>query len=122
MNPIDAISLSTSLATSGLTQPALQTALPAPAREVSTASAAEFRERLAGPASTPATPATPAIELDIEKVLMANLPAANASPAEFAMGLLRAQVKVAQAAIAIELVNKTTQSLSQGVQSLATRS
>ncbi len=60
--------------------------------------------------------------MDIEKVLMANLPSPNASPAEFAMGLLRAQVKVSQAAIAIEMVSKTTQSLSQGVQSLTTRS
>ena len=62
------------------------------------------------------------MSMDIEKVLMANLPAPNASPAEFAMGLLRAQVKVSQAAIAIEMVSKTTQSLSQGVQSLTTRS
>ena len=62
------------------------------------------------------------LSLDIEKVLMANLPPPNASQAEFAMGLLRAQVKVSQAAIAIEMVSKTTQSLSQGVQSLTTRS
>lgn len=62
------------------------------------------------------------LELDIEKVLMANLPPAHASPAEFAMGMLRAQVRVAQAALAIEMVNKTTHSLSQGIQSLATRS
>ena len=60
--------------------------------------------------------------LDIERALMSHLPRADASPAEFAMGLLRAQVKAAQTAIAIELVNKTTQQLSQGVQSLATRS
>lgn len=62
-----------------------------------------------------------ALDLDIEKVLMANMPPPNASPAEFSMGLLRAQVKVSQAAIAIEMVSKTTQSLSQGVQSLTTR-
>jgi hypothetical protein len=62
------------------------------------------------------------LSMDIEKVLMANLPPSNASPAEFAMGMLRAQVKVSQAAIAIEMVSKTTQSLSQGVQSLTTRS
>ena len=60
--------------------------------------------------------------MDIEKILMANLPPPNASPAEFAVSMLRAQVKVAQAAVAIEMVNKTTQSLSQGIQSLTTTS
>jgi hypothetical protein len=65
---------------------------------------------------------TEVLDMDIEKVLAANMPAANASPAEFAVGMLRAQVKVSQAAIAIEMVSKTTQSLSQGVQSLTTRS
>lgn len=62
------------------------------------------------------------LDMDIEKVLVAHMPAANSSPAEFAVGMLRAQVKVSQAAIAIEMVSKTTQSLSQGVQTLTTRS
>ena len=53
---------------------------------------------------------------------MSHLPAANATPAEFAVGLLRAQVKVTNMAVAIELLSKTTQTLSQGVQTLTTRS
>jgi hypothetical protein len=128
MNPIDPVSL----ATAGLT-PGVGAQLTPPSRDVSPASAEQFRARLdAGldasldPTRAQPSQSTPLAsigeQLDIEQVLMQNLPAANASPAEFAMGMLRAQVRVAQTAIAIEMVNKTTQSLSQGVQSLATRS
>lgn len=53
---------------------------------------------------------------------MSTLPPADATPAEFALGMLRAQVKVAQAAVGIELAAKTTQTLTQGVQTLTTRS
>ncbi len=116
MNPIDAIALSTS----GLASSAQAQAAPTAPREVSSERADAFRDLVSSEASASNKPEH--IDLDIEKVLMANLPNMNASPAEFAMGMLRAQVKVAQAAIAIEMVNKTTQSLSQGVQSLATRS
>jgi hypothetical protein len=102
-------------------------------RPVAAASAQQFRDLMgagdcgqghaACAAQSPAqTQLHKALDLDIEKVLMANMPSPNASPAEFAAGLLRAQVKVSQAAIAIEMVSKTTQSLSQGVQSLTTRS
>jgi predicted outer membrane protein len=115
MNPIDAISLTTA----GLAPSAQPQAQTAP-REVSSERADTFRDLVSK--ETTASNKPEHIDLDIEKVLMANMPAANASPAEFAMGMLRAQVKVAQAAIAIEMVNKTTQSLSQGVQSLANRS
>jgi hypothetical protein len=132
-------------AVSGLSSMPLQTQTP---RTVGTASAQQFRELMAAPecdaaqgpceaqpndaaklqATTPndsaasaATKLHQAMDMDIEKVLMANLPSADASMAEFAVGMLRAQVKVSQAAIAIEMVSKTTQSLSQGVQSLTTR-
>lgn len=71
---------------------------------------------IAAPTAPPAS-----FDLDIEKMVLSNLPAANATPAEFALGMLRAQVKVAQAAVGIELVAKTTQSLSQGVQTLTSR-
>lgn len=98
-------------------------------RAVDPASTQQFRELMSSADCNPTAAACDAqpsfqqtISMDIEKVLMANLPSPNASPAEFAMGLLRAQVKVSQAAIAIEMVSKTTQSLSQGVQSLTTRS
>jgi hypothetical protein len=98
-------------------------------RAVDSATTQQFRELMSVSDCNPTTAACDAqpsiqnaISMDIEKVLMANLPSPNASPAEFAMGLLRAQVKVSQAAIAIEMVSKTTQSLSQGVQSLTTRS
>jgi hypothetical protein len=98
-------------------------------RAVDAQTSKQFRELMSASDCAPtaaACDATPSFQttmsMDIEKVLMANLPAPNASPAEFAMGLLRAQVKVSQAAIAIEMVSKTTQSLSQGVQSLTTRS
>jgi hypothetical protein len=98
-------------------------------RAVDVASTQQFRGLMATADCDPASAACDArpsfektMSMDIEKVLMANLPSPNASPAEFAMGLLRAQVKVSQAAIAIEMVSKTTQSLSQGVQSLTTRS
>lgn len=98
-------------------------------RAVDSSTTQKFRELMSEPDCAMAT-ATCEIQpqlhdtlsMDIEKVLLANLPSPNASPAEFAMGLLRAQVKVSQAAIAIEMVSKTTQSLSQGVQSLTTRS
>jgi hypothetical protein len=95
-------------------------------RAVDPALAEQFREMVEQPCATAPEPgATPTAQLsealDIEKVLMANMPAHDASPAEFAMGLLRAQVKVCQAAVGIELVSKTTQSLSQGVQSLTAR-
>ncbi len=89
-------------------------------RTVDVAVSEQFRSSLAGPAGN--LKVAEVLNMDIEKVLVANLPAANSSPAEFAVGMLRAQVKVSQAAIAIEMVSKTTQSLSQGVQSLTTRS
>ncbi len=75
-------------------------------------------------AGAPAPGATPigALDLDIERVVMSTLPPADATPAEFALGMLRAQVKVAQAAVGIELAAKTTQTLTQGVQTLTTRS
>jgi hypothetical protein len=60
-------------------------------------------------------------DLDIEKMVLSHLPSADATPAEFALGMLRAQVKVAQAAVGIELAAKTTQSLTQGVQTLTSR-
>lgn len=98
-------------------------------RAVDVQTSQQFRELMSASHCSPtaaACDAPPSFQatmgMDIEKVLMANLPPPNASPAEFAVGLLRAQVKVSQAAIAIEMVNKTTQSLSQGVQSLTTRS
>ena len=98
-------------------------------RAVDAQTSKQFRELMSASDCGPTTAACDAqrsfqttMRLDIEKVLMDNLPSPNASPAEFAVGLLRAQVKVSQAAIAIEMVNKTTQSLSQGVQSLTTRS
>jgi hypothetical protein len=98
-------------------------------RAVDTASSQQFRQLMSVSDCNPTTApcdTQPSLQnamgLDIEKILMSNLPSPDASPAEFAMGLLRAQVKVSQAAIAIEMVNKTTQSLSQGIQSLTTRS
>ena len=98
-------------------------------RAVDAATTQQFRELMSASDCSPtmaACNAQPSLQkamsMDIEAVLTANLPSPNASPAEFAMGLLRAQVKVSQAAIAIEMVSKTTQSLSQGVQSLTTRS
>lgn len=98
-------------------------------RAVDAAKSNQFRELMAtqdctqaGAACDAPSPQRLTMSMDIEKVLMDNLPAPSASPAEFAMGMLRAQVKVSQAAIAIEMVSKTTQSLSQGVQSLTTRS
>jgi len=104
-------------------------ASPAGPRAVDPAAGQRFRELMAAPECDPAASScaaqptlSRALNLDIEQVLMANLPPPDASAAEYAMGLLRAQVKVSQAAIAIEMVNKTTQSLSQGVQSLTTRS
>jgi hypothetical protein len=111
----------------------LPAAVPGP-RAVSPESARQFRDlvntpacgRIDAPCPAETAPSSSALhevmELSIEKVLMANMPAANASPAEFAVGLLRAQVKVSQTALAIETVSKTTQSLSQGVQSLTARS
>jgi predicted outer membrane protein len=110
-------------------QPAAQQA-----RAVSHATAQEFRGLLASSdktdcagetcsAQSAAAGGLPAqLDLDIEKALMSSMPSTSASPAEFAVGLLRAQVKVSQTAVAIELVSKTTQSLSQGVQSLTMRS
>jgi hypothetical protein len=100
-------------------------------RAVNAGAAQEFRELMGASPCDPTTascsapvqsPAQDPWSMDIEQILMTHLPAQNASPAEFAMGLLRAQVKVSQAALAIEMVSKTTQSLSQGVQSLTTRS
>jgi predicted outer membrane protein len=98
-------------------------------RAVDVATTRQFRELMSASDCDPASGAcqpSPALRdtwnMDIEKIVMANLPAADASPAEFAISMLRAQVKVSQAAIAIEMVSKTTQSLSQGVQSLTTRS
>lgn len=102
-------------------------------REVSPAVSARFRELMSvpeaaasapasAPGSTQATGAIDKLGLDIERALTSHLPPANASTAEFAIGLLRAQVAVSQAALGIELLSKSTQSLSQGVQSLTTRS
>ena len=98
-------------------------------RAVDAGASTQFRELMGAPDCTQtgvtcdvAPSQRLSLSMDIEKVLMDNLPAPNSSPAEFAMGMLRAQVKIAQAAIAIEMVSKTTQSLSQGVQSLTTRS
>lgn len=98
-------------------------------RAVDEAASGRFRELMAAPECARAPegcavqrPLRETFDMDIEKIVMANLPAPGASSAEFAVGMLRAQVKVSQAAIAIELVSKTTQSLSQGVQSLTTRS
>jgi hypothetical protein len=106
-------------------------AAPGP-RHPGEASAQRFRELLdadpcpvAGPTAAPQPGAgaglQQALDLNIEKVLMANLPAHDASPAEFAIGMLRAQVAVSQAAVGIELLAKTSQSLTQGVQSLTAR-
>lgn len=72
--------------------------------------------RLAQDSAAGAAAATP--ELDLEKALLAAMPRADAPPAEFALGLLRAQVKVSKVALGIELISKTTHSLTQGVQSL----
>jgi hypothetical protein len=98
-------------------------------RAVDAATSGKFRDLMTASEcdqATAACDAQPSLQnamgMDIEKILMANLPPPNASPAEFAVSMLRAQVKVSQAAIAIEMVSKTTQSLSQGVQSLTTRS
>ncbi len=96
-------------------------------REVASATARRFGELMAAPgeAAAPGAPqagtAAQRLGLDIEQALMAHVPPADASPAEFAMGMLRTQVAVSQAAIGIELLSKTTQTLSQGVQSLTTR-
>jgi hypothetical protein len=114
-------------AISGLTTNTL--AVQQTPRSVDAAASQQFRELMGAPDCSQTTvvcdthpPVHETLSMDIEKVLMANLPSPNASPAEFAMGLLRAQVKVSQAAIAIEMVSKTTQSLSQGLQSLTSRS
>jgi hypothetical protein len=107
-------------------------AVPVP-RAVSSSATQQFRDSMSAAdcskadAACAAQPSTAAklhevMDMDIEKVLAAHMPSANASPAEFAVGMLRAQVKISQAAIAIEMVSKTTQSLSQGVQSLTTKS
>lgn len=130
-------------ALTGAGQPAADSLLPGP-RALSPDCARQFRALCAGGAeATAATPtATPtatattgphpaaaataspigALDLDIERVVMSTLPPADATPAEFALGMLRAQVKVAQAAVGIELAAKTTQTLTQGVQTLTTRS
>jgi hypothetical protein len=100
-------------------------------RAVSDAAAKQFREALAASdcaaeacrAQSATRLGLPAqLNLDMEQAVMSHLPAANATPAEFAVGLLRAQVKVTNMAVAIELLSKTTQTLSQGVQTLTTRS
>jgi predicted outer membrane protein len=118
-------------AISGVTAQTLVAPVP---RSVDAAVTQQFRASMAAPdcanqagaACKSPTAASPqlaeTLNMDIEKVLAAHMPSANASPAEFAVGMLRAQVKVSQAAIAIEMVSKTTQSLSQGVQSLTTKS
>lgn len=113
-------------ATSAVTAVSLESTTP---RAVDPATSQQFRELMSTSEcnqATAACDAQPSLQktmgMDIEKILMANLPPPNASPAEFAVSMLRAQVKVSQAAIAIEMVSKTTQSLSQGVQSLTTRS
>lgn len=93
-------------------------AAPAPGMPAATAAPAADTSR---PAATAGTPIG-ALDLDIERVVMSTLPPADATPAEFALGMLRAQVKVAQAAVGIELAAKTTQTLTQGVQTLTTRS
>ena len=117
MSPIDSLSLAPLTAGVQAQTPAKAGALEQP-RTLKPGQAEEFRAHL-----EKAMPASPKLSqsFDIEHVLEAHLPPPNASAPEFAMGLLRAQVKVAQAALAIELVNKATQSLSQGVQSLANR-
>lgn len=93
-------------------------AAPAPGMPAASATPAADTSR---PAATAGTPIG-ALDLDIERVVMSTLPPADATPAEFALGMLRAQVKVAQAAVGIELAAKTTQTLTQGVQTLTTRS
>jgi hypothetical protein len=115
----------TLLGAAAVTQPAAQQS-----RAVSDAAAQQFREALAKPdcageacslQSIAPGSASSALDLDLEKAIV-HMPSANASPAEVAMGLLRVQVEVSQKAVAIELLSRTTQSLSQGVQSLTTRS
>jgi hypothetical protein len=124
MNVIEVSALSglatNSLATAG--QRAVDLSTTEQFRKLMTASDCEQTPTACGELPAAKTGLQSMMNLDIEKVLTANLPAANASPAEFAMGMLRAQVKVSQAAVAIEMVSKTTQSLSQGVQSLTARS
>jgi hypothetical protein len=121
MSMIDVTFLTAASATQAAHQP----------RAVSDAAAQQFREAIARPdCSGEVCAAQPAarsnmrldLDLDIEKVLTSSMPPASASQAEFAMGLLRTQVKVANMAVAIELMAKTTQSLSQGVQTLTSRS
>ncbi|MDT7836046.1 hypothetical protein [Aquabacterium sp. OR-4] len=80
----------------------------------STATAADNMAKLAGQPLS-------ALDFDIERVVLSTLPSADSSPAEFALGMLRSQLKVAQAAVGIELAAKTTQSLTQGVQTLTAR-
>ena len=67
-------------------------------------------------------PANSLLDLDIEKALASVMPRADSSPAEFALGLLRAQVKVSKVALEIEMVSKSANSLTQGIQSLTSHS
>lgn len=69
-------------------------------------------------ASAAPTAATPSMELDMEKVLASSMPDSKASMPEFAAGLLRTQVKIAKVALTIEMINKTTNTLNQGIHSL----
>jgi len=107
------------------TQPAAQTQ-----RAVSDAAAQQFREALAKPncagegcsvQQADGGNLLPMLDLDIEKVVMSSLPSPSASPAEFAVGMLRATIRLQTASVAIEMASNTTHSLTQGVQTLTSR-
>jgi hypothetical protein len=122
MSMIDITSLA---AAATITQPAAQAQ-----RAVSDAAARQFREALTktdcvGDAcaaqQTDRSSMLSVLDIDFEKLVMSHMPSPTASPAEFAVGLLRAQVEVGTVSVAIEMASNTTHSLQQGVQTLTSR-
>jgi hypothetical protein len=111
----------TSLVAPTLLQPAAQQP-----RAVSEAAAQQFRDALAKPDCAGEACATQptsrsmlsALEFDVEKILTSSMPSPSASPAQMAVGLLRAQAAISNISVAVQMAASTTQSLTQNVQAL----
>jgi hypothetical protein len=110
-----------------LVAPTVTQAVMQQPRAVSDTAAQQFREALAKPECHGAACAAPtsdrnlalsALDLDIEKAVMSSLPSLSGSPAEVAVGLLRAQIKVTNISVVVSMAASTTQSLTQNVKEL----